>query len=258
MRKGCSAALGLLAAMIVPVAAGAAELPVKAPPPPPPPAFSWTGFYFGGEIGGAWSTGHVTDDLLGIDFSTQHSGWIGGFDVGYNYQINNIVLGVEGNLDWTSIRDSATFVLVPGTFTASAHTDWVDTVTGRIGVAFNPFWSTNQTWSTNQAMIYVKGGGAWVRNSASIFDDTTGVGISAFNTNDGWVAGAGVEWAFDPRWSVKLEYDYIGLNHWNFSGLTLVPGDTFSVSRDIEELKIGINYRFDFGSQTTGSVATRY
>jgi outer membrane autotransporter protein len=252
MRIAFSAALGLLAAMIVPVAAGAAELPVKAPPAPPPPAFSWTGFYLGGEVGGVWSTGHVTDDLFGIDVSSRHSGWIGGFDLGYNYQINNIVFGVEGNFDWTSLRVSGVAVVPPGTFTVSANTDWVATATGRIGVAFN------QILFMNQSLLYVKGGGAWVRNTASIFDVTTGFGLSGWNTNDGWVAGVGMEWAFDPHWSAKLEYDYIGLNHWSFSGLTVLPGDTFTATRDIQELKVGINYRFDWGSPTTGSVATRY
>lgn len=252
MKKTCSAGLALLASVLMPMAAGAAELPLKAPPPPPPPAFSWTGFYFGGEVGGAWASGDVTDSLFGFDVSARRSGWIGGFDFGYNYQVSNLVFGVEGNLDWTSIRASETLLLAPGTFIASANTNWIDTAAGRVGVAFN------QVLFMNQVMIYAKGGGAWVRNTASIFDVTSGVGVSASNTNDGWVAGGGLEWAFDPHWSVKVEYDYIGLNHWNFSGLAIVTGDTFTVSRNIQEAKIGINYRFDWGSLTSGSVSTRY
>jgi outer membrane immunogenic protein len=244
MRNACGAGLALLAAMLVPVAAVAADIPKKAPaPPPPPPVFSWTGFYLGGDIGGAWSNGHITDTLDGINVSTNRSGVIGGFEAGYNYQISNFVFGIEGNFDWTSLGFTGTGVVVPGvgTLQASANTNWVSTLAGRFGVAFN------------QVLLYGKAGGGWVRNTASITNLTTGGSLSASNTNDGWVVGGGVEWAFNPSWSAKIEYDYVGLNHWGFNGLTLLPGDAFTVTRNIEELKLGLNYRFNWGGPLTTS-----
>ncbi len=244
MRNSCGAGLALLAAIIMPVAAVAADIPMKAPPaPPPPPVFSWTGFYLGGDIGGAWSNGHITDNLDGINVSTNRSGVIGGFEAGYNYQISNIVLGVEGNFDWTSLGFTGTGVVVPGvgTLQASANTNWVSTLAGRFGVAFN------------QVLLYGKAGGGWVRNTASITNLTTGGSLSASNTNDGWLVGAGVEWAFNSNWSAKIEYDYLKLDHWGFTGVALLPGDAFTVSRSIDELKVGLNYRFNWGGPLTTS-----
>ena len=212
----------------------AADMPLKAPPaPPPPPPFSWTGFYIGGELGGAWSNGHVTDSLFGLNVSTNRSGWLGGGVVGYNYQINNFVLGVEGDFDWTSLKATGTGVFVPGvgTLQASAKTDWISTVAGRVGFA------------ADRALFYVKGGGGWVGNTASITNLNTGAAVSASNTNSGWLIGTGVEYAFAPNWSGKLEFDYLGLRSWSWNSVVF-PGDTFTASRNISMLKAGINYRF--------------
>jgi hypothetical protein len=63
------------------------------PPPPPPPVFSWTGFYIGGNLGGAWARGTVSDSLFGLSASSDRSGFIGGGQLGVNYQFSNIVLG---------------------------------------------------------------------------------------------------------------------------------------------------------------------
>ena len=69
---------------------------------PPPPVFSWTGFYIGGNLGGAWARGSVNDSLFGLSASSDRSGFIGGGQVGVNYQFSNIVLGAEWDFDWTS------------------------------------------------------------------------------------------------------------------------------------------------------------
>ena len=84
IKFGVLAAIGLVAFA---TAASAADLkmPVKALPPPPPP-FSWNGFYIGGEFGGAWANGSVTDSLFGLSAGTSHDGWLAGGVVGYNYQ----------------------------------------------------------------------------------------------------------------------------------------------------------------------------
>ena len=71
-----------------------------APPPPPPPPFSWMGFYIGGNLGAAWGTRHVNDTFTGLDFSRSSDGvFIGGGQIGYNWQMNNFVLGIEWDFD---------------------------------------------------------------------------------------------------------------------------------------------------------------
>jgi outer membrane immunogenic protein len=237
------ASLAILTALMIPVAAGAADMPLKAPPPPPPPPFSWNGFYFGGDIGAAWTNGSIGDSLFGLSVSSSHTGWLAGGEVGYNYQTsNNIVFGVEGNFDWTSLsRTGDGFPTRLGVLQGSANTDWITTVAGRLGVATpSPFFGNGALW-------YVKGGGGWVHNTASITNLNTGASVSASNTNGGWLVGAGIEWAYGLNWSTKVEYDYLSLRDWSWNSV-LFPGETFTASRNIQMLKVGFNYRFNWGS----------
>src|SRR4051812_4563424 len=67
------------------------------------PVYSWTGFYIGGNLGGAWARGSVNDSLFGLSASSDRSGFIGGGQLGVNYQFSNIVLGAEWDFDWTSL-----------------------------------------------------------------------------------------------------------------------------------------------------------
>jgi outer membrane immunogenic protein len=100
-----AAALAVLSTGAAP--AGAADMtPAPAPaykaPPPMPPMFSWTGFYIGGNLGGAWAKNSVTDSLFGLNFSngTNNGVFIGGGQIGGNYQFSNFVIGLEGSFDW--------------------------------------------------------------------------------------------------------------------------------------------------------------
>jgi outer membrane immunogenic protein len=239
------AGLAVLTALMIPVAAEAADMRVKAPPaPPPPPPFSWNGFYIGGEIGGVWANGSVTDSLFGLSVSTSHSGFIGGGVVGYNYQTSNIVFGVEGDFDGTSLNATGDGVATQiGTLQASANTDWIASLAGRIGIA------------SDHTLFYVKGGVGWVQNSASITNLTTGASVSASNTNSGWLLGGGLEYAFASNWSAKVEFDYLGLRDFSWNSV-LFPGDNFTASRNISEFKVGLNYRF--GGYSSAPVVTKY
>ena len=135
-------------ATLIETPAFAADMALKAPPPPPPPPFSWTGFYIGGELGGAWANGHVNDSLFGLNVSSNHDGWLGGAVVGYNYQTSNVVFGIEGDFDWTSLNATGNGVFIPavGTLQASAKTDWITTVAGRVGFAARPSAVLRQGW----------------------------------------------------------------------------------------------------------------
>ena len=225
-----AAAASLAASVLSASAADMAPAPRYVPPPPPPIfVYNWTGFYVGGNLGGAWASGTLTDSFTGASLSDSKSGFLGGGQIGFNYQITNWVIGAEWDFDWTSLNASQT----SGFVTGSANTNWITTVAARFGVAAG-------SW-----LFYGKAGGGWVNNSATVTNNVTGASLSGSNTNSGWLAGAGIEYGFAPNWSAKLEYDYLGLNTWSFNSTVFAPAaDTFSVSRNIQMLKVGVNYRF--------------
>ena len=184
---------------------------------PPPPVANWTGFYIGGNLGGAWARGSVNDSLFGLSASSDRSGFIGGGQLGVNYQFSNIVLGAEWDFDWTSLDATGNGRFVPGvgTLQGSANTRWISTLAARFGVVLN-----------NGVLLYGKAGGAWVDNHATITNLNNGASISASNRNSGWVVGAGVEWAIAGNWSAKLEYDF---SNWMTSRLDRgLSGETLS------------------------------
>jgi outer membrane immunogenic protein len=225
--------------------------PVKAPYVPPP--FTWTGFYIGANIGGAWAQHTVTDSFYGVTFDTETSNgrFIGGGQVGFNYEFGGgFVLGLEAEFDGIASNNSnnvGVFVTALGdTVAITSNNRWLATVAARFGWAFN-------NW-----MLYGKAGGGWVStNGLTVTDLTTGESISSSgNTASGWLAGVGFEWAFLNNWTLKLEYDYLGLNNRTFvvpAGPQITPfeidfvGDTFSGHRNVQMVKVGLNYLFNWG-----------
>ncbi len=159
------AAVMLASASAVSEAADAPRGPAYRPPPPPIPFFTWTGFYAGAHIGVGWSDG---------DGSGNSSGFVGGGQVGFNYQINQWVLGLEADIAGTTIGDSVS-VAVPGAVvTGSGSLDWVSTLAPRIGYAFD-------RW-----LVYGKFGGAWAHGSGSVSVNGIQV-VSVDQTVSGWV-----------------------------------------------------------------------
>jgi outer membrane immunogenic protein len=240
------AAAGLLGLGMASSAQAADMRPAPPPPPAPvyvPPAFTWTGFYIGGNLGGAWANTTISDSLFGLSFSNGNNGvFVGGGQVGFNYQLGNVVFGVEGDFDWAANNNnSVTGVVGPlgHTFTASANDRWMATVAGRLGYAFD-------RW-----LIYVKGGGGWVgANSFTVTDVTAGasIGAGSSNTIGGWLVGGGFEWAFTNNWTIRAEYDYFGLSARSFTVPATFPvlaGDTFTTgNNNIQMATVGINYKF--------------
>jgi outer membrane immunogenic protein len=244
------AAAALLALSMSANAADVGAQPRVYTPPPvyvPPPLFSWTGFYIGGNFGGAWNHQNVTDSLFGLNFSNASNNgvFMGGGQAGFNYQFSNIVLGVEWDIDWAGNNDntnSGISVSGIGPIQVSSNNGWITTLAGRFGVAYD-------NW-----FFYGKAGGGWVgNNNVTITSTTTGASVTIFNnnkTNSGWLVGAGIEWALASNWSVKIEYDYLGLSSRTF----VVPaggffgGDTFTTSNpNVQMAKVGFNYLFNYG-----------
>jgi outer membrane immunogenic protein len=134
--------------------ASAADLPRKAPaytPPPLPPAFTWTGCYIGGHLGGGWGdkTVSVPSLLPGVSVTGDLDGFLGGGQVGCNLQFGgNWVIGIEGEGSAADIKGDITRTIVGITGTASAKTNWIASATGRLG------------WAWDRWLIYGKGGAA--------------------------------------------------------------------------------------------------
>ena len=204
--------------------ASAADMPLKAPPPPPPPAYSWTGFYIGGDVGGAWTSNTATWTPLPspaafgsnlISGSNRDTDVIGGFYAGYNWQFAPTwVAGIEGDWSWTHANGSlnqpwtafGTATPIPTSSVAMSSTlDWLASARGRFGYLVSP-----------SLLAYVTGGAAWgdISYSASSIRTSNGYSaVSAFSsTSAGWVVGGGLEWAMTKNWLIRAEYLYYHLN----------------------------------------------
>jgi outer membrane immunogenic protein len=231
------------------VSAVAADLPsMKGPPAylPPPPMFTWTGFYVGLNLGGGWrdATNNNNNNFFFPVLSTfannnanNSGGVVGGGQIGYNYQFSPwLVVGLETDFQGTSIGSGGgnnnNFFGGNG---GGERIPWFGTVRGRIGITpFDPHF-----------LIYGTGGFAYgeVRRDDPFF--FFGNNSRSF-TKTGWTAGGGVEWAFLPNWSAKVEYLYTdlsgsGQNGFNF-GLGL--NNTNNHTR-FNTVRAGVNYHFN-------------
>jgi opacity protein-like surface antigen len=219
-----------LIAMSVSVPAHAADMAVKAPPSPAYTApYNWSGLYLGASIGGAFSSGSA--NVGGATWDPGATEFIGGFQAGYNWQFGNFLVGVEGNFDWAVFGRPNIPLRTPlGAVQASATQNWISTLAGRFGI-------TSDKW-----LYYGKVGGGWAEDRASL-SFPNGTSWTGSSTVGGWVAGGGLEYAFKPNWTVKLEYDYFGLGNWTSSTVPNV-----SWNRDIQMITMGVNYKFGSGS----------
>ena len=256
MRKLFHTTAALSALLTTSMAANAADVyarPAPYAPPPPvyaPPPFSWTGFYLGGNIGAAWAHRDVTDTFFLGDFgggNNNNGVFIGGGQLGYNWQVGYAVLGIEWDIDGAANNNNTGTVFIPGagTIQVTSNNSWITTLAARFGV-------TNGPW-----LFYGKAGGGWVGSDFTITNVTTGASITGSNnSNSGFLVGVGVEWAFLPNWSAKLEYDFLGLDDRRFfapAGFRVLTGDTFvERNRDVQMVKVGVNYRFNWGGYGYG------
>jgi outer membrane immunogenic protein len=246
--------------------------PYKAPPPvvAPVPIFTWTGCYIGGHIGGGWGRDNVSIPNLvaGISVppaSADTHGFLGGGQVGCNYQFTpNLVIGIEGDGSAADIKGDLTrsvpftipndgSVVITGT--AHGKTDWLASVTGRLG------------WAWDRWLIYAKGGAAWAGDKYSLDIPILSEHDEAKVTRTGWTVGGGIEWAFWNNWSAKLEYDFydFGTRSVTLTGtfvplfppgpLTPVTVPGVNIKETINVVKFGINYRFDWGKGKAPVVA---
>src|SRR5262245_3737579 len=188
-------------------AAFAAERPVPRPVPayaPPPPAYTWSGCYVGASAGtSSGSSQHFrTSDGAAITESFDLSGFIGGGQLGCNWQWCRWVFGIEG--DGSAVNKSGQgFELQPiprgnTLWMSETQERWFVTARGRLGL-------TNFWWFGDKTLLYVTGGGAWAKIDASEWNTVNPIltGRQESTTRSGWTAGGGIEYALGYGWSVQ-------------------------------------------------------
>jgi outer membrane immunogenic protein len=251
--------------------ASAADLPLKARPMVPPPVVaSWTGWYIGGNVGGAWSesstagfsggpgtAGFFAANEFPTSLGLKPSGVIGGAQIGYNWQMSpQWVFGLEADIQGSSYKGSSTVTpvpvfFVPFTTTVEQHSNWFGTFRGRVGFLATP-----------SLLLYGTGGLAYGETETSFSTIATGftlatcpanftcVAAGRTSTRAGWTAGAGFEWMAAPQWSFKAEYLFVDLGTQSVTGATtsafFVPPVTFTASTPFREniVRVGVNYHF--------------
>ncbi len=190
-------------------------------------AYNWSGFYVGVHAGYAWGELTSANDST-IDH--EPTGGLFGGQIGYNWQVNNIVFGVEADLAFSTIKgdDTSTF----GAFTINGDHDmkYMGTVRGRLGVAYDRY------------LFYVTGGFAYSKVVGNI--NVVGV-VSGSDTLNlkGWTAGGGIEVGLTQNVTARLEYLYVDFNETTTS---MNLGFPFSdqVDKNINVVRFALNYKF--------------
>jgi outer membrane immunogenic protein len=190
----------------------------------------WTGIYVGANIGLGFQQASFANSVGGWSSSLDTHPWLGGGQLGFNYQIGPWVFG--GEVDVSAIgRLSATPDAAGFAFGVSP--EWTTTATGRIGYAF---------W---RALIYGRAGVAFANDDGTLTIPSNIVGTPTHTALIGWTAGIGIEYAMDQHWSVRLEYDYLGFPdqtlNISFPNLATASGN---YTLDIQSITLGFNYRF--------------
>lgn len=238
-------AAGILFGLGATGVASAADMAVKARPVVAPVVYPWTGCFIGGNVGGAWSkmdTTQVAQDGIGPTFANygreKDSGFIGGGQVGCDFQTNNLVFGVGGSFDFGSVNGRHLIPDVPG-FSETNSLKAIYTATGRIGYLWTP-----------ALLGYVKGGMAWVTNRNSVFLPSGAQFESSGSfTMPGMDVGLGLEWMFAPNWSVFAEWNYIFFEddfaqHFTTTPGQAITGETILTRQRVQTVLLGVNYKF--------------
>ena len=257
-----------LAATTIAGSALAADLPSRKAPPvayAPLPVMTWAGFYvgvnggynFGGSnqtniVGATPFLGTLVAAGLVTSVPSKREGFIGGGQIGYNWQFGALVVGLEADIQGIAGNKNNGSVITTGPQIAGfivnsvqSKLDYLGTVRGRFGFAVAP-----------TVLLYATGGLAYggVKQSTLVYNPVVGPAGGAFASNTsstkvGYTAGAGVEWMFAPQWSVKFEYMY-----YNLGTTRSVAGDitgnnpteflAYSRRNDGHIARAGVNYRF--------------
>jgi opacity protein-like surface antigen len=212
--------------------------------PASPVAWNWSGVYVGGHVGGGWGTTNwnsATGVLGSGNGVFAGTGPVNGFaiggQIGANYQFGPWVVGAEADASWSDLdgaaKCGASEGLIPTAFTCRTRINALGTLTGRFGQSFG------------RLLVYGKAGAAWDverRVAQAIFPQVDL--LLADNNRWGWTLGVGLEYAFTPAWSGKVEYNYL-----NFADRQIAFSDGLGnsanagLSQNLSIVKMGFNYK---------------
>jgi outer membrane immunogenic protein len=260
----------------------AADLPSRRAPAPyvAVPVFTWTGFYVGINAGYGFSDGnrnglgsYTTSSIFDVSptaafrpgtvisngaGNSNNDGFVGGGQVGYNYQMGNFVIGIEADAQYADLNNNRTGGVVtavqpgtqyaPGVFVGARNAnfggiDFFGTVRGRVGYAMDRF------------LVYGTGGFAY--GSADNDNNSDGFGNFRGRNNSmrtGYAAGGGIEYAFTPNLTAKIEGLYVDLDRNRDNGfigtISGIPVYTTATGRkqndsEFTVVRAGLNYKFN-------------
>ena len=229
------------------------------------PAFNWTGFYFGGHIGGARNAndnsfanmftypGSPPATIPNLPFDTGGNGINGGVQAGYNLQLNrNWLIGVEGDFSGTNLDGHQTYNPIPPGpsgyatppcyITMSRDLSWLTSIRGRFGFAWD------------RLLFFATGGAAWINTDyfgieSRVRGDMTDVADLKL-AKTGWAAGGGVEYAVASNWTIRGEYLSYNTNgvHARSNQVPPIPFPVFTVfdwdKTNIHVLRFALNFKF--------------
>jgi outer membrane immunogenic protein len=219
-------------------------------------AWRWTGFYLG--LNGGYGTGstefrqfNFIDPAVGGPPGPGNSGnvssWLpqklgpkgglAGGQAGFNWQIEHIVLGVEGDAQWTNQDDVGCGQACISGDSEAQHLNWFATARARVG------------WATDGYLLYVTGGGAWgeIEQTSTMVSSAVFTGHST-QTRGGWAGGGGIEARLTGNWTAKAEYLHLDLGSATSSfPVTDIFYNSFSVKSSFRDdiFRAGLNYKID-------------
>jgi outer membrane immunogenic protein len=249
----------------------AADLPVKAPAVVAV-VYDWTGPYIGTNLGYSWGRGSTDGTATGtrtvvanlvpttvtplsfpLTGRADVNGFIGGGQLGYNWQRGTWLFGLEGDIQLSNERGSGDVCNVAGcpagstVFTRDYKLDWFGTARGRVGYL-----------PAERILLYATGGlafGHFTGSSLMMPVATTALDLGSWSrTQAGWTVGGGVEAALGGNWSIKFEYLYMDLGHVGGTafttsivapvGTTTALSNVFNTRFTDSIARVGVNYKF--------------
>ena len=198
--------------------------------------FSWTGFYVGVHAGYAFgSTSFRVNETPPRTASTSPDGFVGGTLVGFNYQINQAVVGLEADFGLSSISGSGIAGGALNTHNNSFKQDWDGHLRARLG------------YNGGNFMPFIAGGFSFGNDKLTV--SSAGVSASASKSLSGWNIGGGVDYAFNNNWVGRIEYIYD-----QFNAMTYAVGGGFNTRStgrpNVSTIRAGVYYTFGGGAST--------
>jgi len=248
--------LATVATLVLSTSAMAADL--YTPMPEPVPAFSWNGFYGGVNGGYAWWETKGTDingwttafpDIAApVSLTAKGDGFTGGGQIGYSFQMNQIVFGAEADISYLDVSGSKRFGGIATDNAIVSGDGYLGTVRGRLGFSFDRF------------MVYGTGGLAFGDTGSKWLDDDGTYTFSLKSGNQvGWTVGGGLEYAMTDTISLKGEYLYydLGSENLSYTPTNPVPAGNycsaggndgtscnFKLDNSGSVVRVGVNFHF--------------